>query len=80
MLLNNKFPLSNVMKKSYENIIIENFCEYAHSVSDDPVPSSDFTVLHCLGTGLPVYGIKSDQIRKYLSKIWPMPNHLNAEH
>jgi hypothetical protein len=62
MLLNNKFPFSNVMKKVMKKLILEKFCEYAHWVGEDPVPNSDFTVLHCLDTGLPVYGIKSESI------------------
>jgi hypothetical protein len=37
---------------------------------DDPVPSGDFQVLHCLGIVLSVSGIVSDHIRKYASKIY----------
>ncbi len=41
---------------------------------DDPVPYIDFPVLHCLGIRSSVSGIRSDQIRKYMSKIQPMAN------
>ena len=36
---------------------------------DDPVPNGDFLVLHCLGIGSSVLGIRSDHIGKYMSTI-----------
>jgi hypothetical protein len=35
----------------------------------DPVPNSDFPVLHCLSIRSSVSGIRSDRIRKYMSKF-----------
>ncbi len=34
---------------------------------DDPGPNCDFPALHCLGIGSSVSGIRSDQIRTYMS-------------
>ncbi len=36
---------------------------------DDLVPNGDFPVLHCLGIGLSVSGIRSYHIGKYMSKF-----------
>jgi hypothetical protein len=36
---------------------------------DDLVPNIDFPVLHCLGIRSSVSGIRSDYIRKYMTKI-----------
>jgi hypothetical protein len=41
---------------------------------DDPVPNSDFLILHCPGIGSSMSGIRTDRIRKYMSIILPMPN------
>jgi hypothetical protein len=43
---------------------------------DDPVLKLDFPIFHCLGIGSSVSGIRLDQIRKYMSKIWLIPNLL----
>ncbi len=53
---------------------IARYCEGSKKPLDDPVPNGDFPVLHCLGIGSSVSGIRSDQIRKYMSKFEPIPN------
>jgi hypothetical protein len=45
------------------------YCEGLKKHLDDPVPNSDFRVLHCLGIGSSVWGITSYCIRKCMSKL-----------
>jgi hypothetical protein len=41
---------------------------------DNLVLNGDFLVLHCLGMGLSVSGIRLEWIGKYMSKFKPIPN------
>ncbi len=54
--------------------VITRYREGSKKHLDDPVPNSDFPVLHCLGIGSSVSGIRSYQIEKYMSKFQPIPN------
>jgi hypothetical protein len=46
---------------------------------DDPVPNWDFPVLLCLGIALSVLGIRSYNIRKCMSKIYPITIHTTTK-
>jgi hypothetical protein len=50
---------------------LENYLTYEGSKKhhDNPVPNVDFLVLHCLGIGSSVLGIRLDHIGKYMSTI-----------
>ncbi len=72
--LNYNIDPQRLDQSEFHPILIVKYCQGSKKHLEDPFLNGDFPQLHCLCIGLPVFGIQSDHMRKYMSKIQLIPN------